>query len=161
MSQGNSIKVKALILLMVFSLNTVVGFACAIGLDTEFNSKHHDKEKKHQHTNNITEHRHDDGTIHHHHDNTSSNNHHENPDTQSEDKDDCCSDGVIKFNQADKNITNTIKANFSNPIVTTIFYVLFINHFPSFSKTINGKALDRWPSLPPPDIRVSIQSFQI
>jgi hypothetical protein len=40
-----SIQLKAAFLLVVFSINTVVGFACAVGLDMGFNTKHHEDEQ--------------------------------------------------------------------------------------------------------------------
>jgi len=41
MNQKRSIQFKAAFLLIAFSLNTVIGFACAVGLDMGFNSHHH------------------------------------------------------------------------------------------------------------------------
>lgn len=160
MYQAGFIKLKAIILLMVFSLNTVIGFACAVGIDMGFNSKHHGKEKKHQHGNDASEHHHTDGTIHHHEASVLGN-HYINSEIQSEDKNNCCNDNVIKFEQLDKSIANAVTVNFSNPSLVAVIHVLHLNYLPSISKITNGKSIDRWCSLPPPDIRVSIQSFQI
>ena len=52
-----SIQLKAAFLLVVFGLNTLVGFACAVGVDMSFNSSHHDEEA-------IEVHVHADGTKH-------------------------------------------------------------------------------------------------
>ena len=41
MKSPASIKLKAAFALIVFSLNTVVGFACFAGLDMGYNSTHH------------------------------------------------------------------------------------------------------------------------
>ncbi|SIO50913.1 hypothetical protein [Chitinophaga niabensis] len=55
MKLSRTIQLKAVFLLAVFTLNTMVGFACAVGLDLGFNSKHH---------------HHEEGTtLHHHQDN--------------------------------------------------------------------------------------------
>lgn len=40
-----SIQIKASLLLTVFAINTVVGFACSVGVDMGFNTKHHGKEE--------------------------------------------------------------------------------------------------------------------
>ena len=37
-----SIKFKAIFLTIIFLLNTVVGFACTVGIDMGFNRGHHD-----------------------------------------------------------------------------------------------------------------------
>lgn len=52
MKRSKTIQLKAVFLLAVFILNTMVGFACAVGLDMGFNSKHH---------------HHKEGTTLHHH----------------------------------------------------------------------------------------------
>lgn len=45
MIKNFSIQIKAAFLLTVFTMNTVVGFACSIGLNMGFNSNHHPDEK--------------------------------------------------------------------------------------------------------------------
>ena len=45
MKAFNSIKIKAALLLVVFSLNTIVGFACSIGVDKVFAASDPHKEK--------------------------------------------------------------------------------------------------------------------
>ncbi|WP_343304132.1 hypothetical protein AAHN97_21405 [Chitinophaga niabensis] len=52
MKTSRTIQLKAVFLLAVFTLNTMLGFACAVGLDMGFNSKHH---------------HHKEGTTLHHH----------------------------------------------------------------------------------------------
>ncbi|HEY5631199.1 MAG TPA: hypothetical protein VIR31_03660, partial [Nitrososphaeraceae archaeon] len=42
-------KIRALALLTVFSLNTVAGFACSVGVDMGYNAHHHEHGKKHLH----------------------------------------------------------------------------------------------------------------
>jgi len=55
MKSNKVIQLKAVFLLAVFILNTMVGFACAVGMDMGFNSKHH--------------HHKEGTTLHHHQDN--------------------------------------------------------------------------------------------
>lgn len=43
MKRNKSIKLKAAILLIVFVLNTILGFACSVGLDMGFNHHHHEE----------------------------------------------------------------------------------------------------------------------
>ena len=57
-----STKLKAAFLLMVFALNTVVGFACSMGMDMGFNTKHHDN----QEATEAVVHVHNDGKKHVH-----------------------------------------------------------------------------------------------
>lgn len=55
MKSNKTIQLKAVFLLAVFTLNTLVGFACAVGLDMGFNSKHHHHKEGttlHQHQDN-------------------------------------------------------------------------------------------------------------
>src|SRR6266496_5840278 len=111
-----SIQIKALILLSVFSLNTMISFACSMGLDMRFDC--HDHEEG---SGTLDEHFHSDKKTHlhiidfsydadklHHHDNESN-----------EDKDDCCCDEITKFNLLDK--THTSFAQFD-----AIFFNAFI-----------------------------------
>jgi hypothetical protein len=147
--KDNSIKLKAAFLLTAFSLNTIVGFACAVGLNMGFNSHLHGKEAKEaqgfiQHHNKS-----------HHHDKA---NHHRSKDG----KDNCCNDKVIRLEQVDKAIppsSNTV----INPELITIFIFSLCNtdgvhaaqHIP------NIKYFVRNYHPPIPDIRIAIQSFQI
>ena len=41
MSTSIYIQLKAALLLLVFGLNTIIGFACAVGVDMGFNTSHH------------------------------------------------------------------------------------------------------------------------
>ena len=96
--KGNiSIQLKAAFLIIVFSMNTVIGFACAMGVDMGFNSKHHhDDDKEAMETAvpvNGKEHQHHDEEAKHHHDSK-----------EDLEKGGCCKDGVIKFQNLDKNL---------------------------------------------------------
>ena len=76
MNKNISIQAKAAFLITVFSLNTIIGFACAIGIDMGFNATHHHEEegiqaplhihadgKKHVHENGSAKH-HDEKSDH-------------------------------------------------------------------------------------------------
>lgn len=64
MKNNISIQLKALLLLIVFSSNTVVGIACSVGADMWFNiTHHHDDDGKV-----VSVHVHADGKKHQHHD---------------------------------------------------------------------------------------------
>ena len=104
-------------LLLVFSLNTVVGFACSMGMDLRFSASHHKEEatspavhihadgKKHQHekeTAKIPVHVHADGKKHVHAKTEPIK--HDQEKRSEKSKDDCCSDGVLKIQQLDKNL---------------------------------------------------------
>ena len=136
---------------MVFSLNIIIGFACAMGLDMGFNSHHVDEE--------ITiadnhSHHHDQS---HHHD-EADNDHNKSKDG----KDNCCNDKVMKFTQLDKSVPQS-----SNPVINPVFLTAFVSSFyhvdvlHSSNVTTNIKPFVR--STPPTisDIRIVIQSFQI
>ena len=112
MNRNLSIQIKAAFLLLVFGLSTVVGFACAIGIDMGFNSSHHHDEvasKVHVHA---------DGKKQHHQDKVS-NHHDDNEDTSQ--KDDCCNGKVVKISQADKAVVQ------SNSFFKTIFFTALIS----------------------------------
>ncbi|HEY5370776.1 MAG TPA: hypothetical protein VIJ75_17455 [Hanamia sp.] len=150
MNSNKSIQYKAAFLLIAFSLNTVIGFACAVGLDMGFNSHHHE-ENVIENTENIhhdkSHHHGDDEDVHHHNANS--------------EKDNCCNGGVMKFQKVDKAISSS--ANMINPV----FFASFANSFynidilSSSNKTENTKYFVRSNHPPIPDIRIAIQSFQI
>jgi hypothetical protein len=56
MTQQRKNKIRAIILLTVFSLNTVAGFACSIGMNMGYNAHHHEAhcqahlQKDHRHS---------------------------------------------------------------------------------------------------------------
>ncbi|MFN0082803.1 MAG: HYC_CC_PP family protein [Ferruginibacter sp.] len=148
MSKALSIQLKAAFLLIIFSLNMFVGFACAVGVDMGFNTTHYHEEE-------ATEvHVHADGKKHHH--------------EKAEDKhshkggnDDCCNDKVIKLSQADKAVPQTAKL--LSPVFFTAFVVTYYNINISYPSQVNtsNKYFVRGHHPPIPDIRIAIQSFQI
>lgn len=170
MKYSRSIKIKALVLSAVFSLNTVVGFACSIGLDLGYNRSHHKKEvietpeQSHENTCHHQHkpvevkkatHNHDDGVGHSHHNDLQK----EESDSKDLPADDCCSNEVYKFNDLAKNITQQKTEN--------KFPVLSVIPHSFFSQVVSGISeipllhFSRFLFPPPPDILVSIQKFQI
>ncbi len=162
MKQNISIQLKAAFLLIVFSLNTVIGFACAIGIDMGFNSKHHHDEFETKEAVHI----HEDGKKHVHHEQKeshSASHHHDevnNLDNAGNDSDNCCNDQVTKFEQIDKAIPHSSAVN---PIFFTAFISSFYNIdiLVASQITKSTKYFVRGHHPPIPDILIAIQRFQI
>ncbi len=150
MKVKRSIQFKAAFLMIVFSLNTLIGFSCAIGMDMGFNiNHHHDKEQtaSMQMHSSVENHSHDEAINNHH--------------SSKEGKDNCCNGGVLKFNQLDKSFPGSF--NNINPVFLTTFLSSFYNSGVLFQslETSAIKYFVRSYHPPIPDIRVAIQSFQI
>ncbi|MGN6541494.1 MAG: HYC_CC_PP family protein [Ginsengibacter sp.] len=150
MNRKKSIQLKAAFLLIAFSLNTVIGFACSVGLDMGFNSHHHEEsatetEGIHQHYKKSNHH--DEADVHHH--------------TTNNDKDNCCNDSVMKFQKVDKALASSI--NIISPVFFTSFIASFyhIDILSSNNSISTIKYFVRSYHPPIPDIRIAIQSFQI
>ena len=152
MKRTRSIQLKALFLLAVFSLNTMVGFACAAGLNMGFNTRHHHREEA---VSPGISHHHHEGATHHHDEGASK------AQKTGEDNN-CCNDGVIKFSQVDKLLAHAVNTGIELPIMLAPLHFLYQSHLSSISQGHSQ-------SLPAPrpyvagsrGIRVSIQSFQI
>jgi len=160
MRRNRSIQLKAAFLLIVFSLNTIVGFACSTGIDMRFNTKHH-----HEETTEASVHVHADGKKHMHHKEASNhphdkaaNDYHKSKD----EKDNCCNDGVIKIIQLDKAVPQSV-----NVVLHPVFFTALLSSFyyidTLYSSYVNTsiKHFVRSYHPPIPDIRIAIQSFQI
>lgn len=159
MKRRISIQLKAAFLVAVFSLNTIIGFACAVGIDMGFNSSHyHDEE-----ATEIAVHIHADGKKHIHHE---AKKHHDEPDNDhhktKENKDNCCNDKVIKFNEVDKSFSHSLNTSIHS-IFSTFFTASFYNIDVFYTSFINTNIKYFVRSYHPPisDIRIQIQSFQI
>ena len=144
-----SIQIKAALLIIVFGLNTAVGFACAMGIDFKAAPKNETgkAEKIHVHAN---------GKKHHHH----------NPaqklpqKNEQHKKDDCCTDKVIKFQNIDKNITQGYKHVFTTPVLVPMLSNLIDNNIYT-SPIAPAKYVVRNFHPPPCSILITIQRFQI
>jgi hypothetical protein len=164
MKKNISIQFKAALLLAVFGLNTVVGFACAIGIDMGFNSKHHHQEESTE----AVVHIHSDGKKHLHYEKKDAHQHnkthqhdqdktHHNP---KDGKDNCCNDLVLKFGQTDKSVPHSL--NIVHPPFLVAFFNVFYNvTLPYFDVVKDIKQFVRNYHPPIADIRIAIQSFQI
>ncbi len=150
---------------MLFALNTVVGFACSVGVNMGFNTKHHDGEKATE----AVVHVHKDGKKHVHqeknekqshdksHSHDQAHNHHE----KSDNKGNCCNDKVNSFQQLDKSVPQTV--NVVHPFFFTAFVSIYYNIdiLPHADIIKDIKPFVRSNHPPIADIRIAIQSFQI
>ena len=147
-------KGKALFLLIVFLLNTVVGFACALHLSSNFDSSEVEAHKHGTHT-------------------------HSNDDDHSVDKatssllkftslqnltakeQACCKDDVNAFNSLTKNISSAGNTTLKIPVYFILpqFFSPYVQVVYARSKTKIYSKYRKPPS--PVDIRVSISSFLI
>ena len=146
MNQRVVIKIKAALLLIVFSLNTIIGFACAMGADMGFNSKHHHDKKEATRT---VVHVHANGKKHQH------------SAKEGPEKDGCCNDGVVRFQNLDKslnqNIVTALNASFLTALISNYFGIAV----PESITVGTNRQILQFFHPPPPDIRILIQSFQI
>jgi hypothetical protein len=134
MANRRKYKIVSVFLLAVFSLNTIVGFACAVGIDMGFNSKHHHDEEA------------TDQTTHHH--------------KSGDKKHNCCNDEVAQLLQIDKSVPQSL--NIIHPIFLIAFFDTFNNiSLPSFDIVKDIKQFVRSYHPPISNIRIAIQSFQI
>jgi hypothetical protein len=148
-----SIQLKAAILLFVFGLNTIVGFACSVGFDMGFNTHHHDEE-----ATEVTVHIHADGKEHHHPVKAEKHHHSEKGDSK---KDNCCNDSVVKLSQLDQAVPQ------SAALIAPLYFSAFITSYNYFLTLFISPVIikDRYfaRNYHPPisDIRIALQSFQI
>jgi len=154
-----SIQFKAAFLIIVFSLNTLIGFACAVGIDMHFNSSHHDEAEE---AAEAIVHVHADGKKHIHHEAAKHHDEADNDHNKKGGKDNCCNDKVIKFNEVDKSASHSLNASFS-PIFFTTFLASSYNINIFYTSYIDTgiKYFVRCYHPPISDIRIQIQSFQI
>lgn len=166
MKKNKSIQFKAAFLLIVFSLNTIIGFACAIGMDMDFSARHHLEEatepsvhvhadgKKHVHQK---EHTHHNEVSNHHHDEAAN-----GFNKYTSEKDNCCTDAVVKIAQSDKLVpqsADTVRHPFFFTAFISSFYYLDALYALHIDTRIKQFVRSYHP--PIPDIRIAIQSFQI
>lgn len=119
---------------MVFILNTMVGFACAVG--TEFNHNHNESIK------------------HHHHNEVSDK-------KGTHDDDDCCNKNVVKFSQLDKLLIQSVETGIQLPVTFVFLHTFYLSYSSPFAIVNQQFRVIRHYTPKTPDIRVSIRSFQI
>jgi len=163
MKRNSSIQLKAAFLLIVFAMNTVVGLACAVGVDMSFNTKHHDEEQEiktpvHVHANGHKhEHKKEAGKHKHEHGNEA--NKHKHVEKKAPAKEGCCTDEVVKFQNVEKNLAAKI-------VIDAPAFVAILSTFPginlyNITKAFPQKSIVPFFYPPPPDILISIQKFQV
>ena len=157
MKTCSSIQYKAAFLTIVFLLNTIVGFACAVGTEMDFNREHH-KEQKTVHS---SEHTHKNNKPHDHaqHDHDKSVADHHEPKSS---KDNCCKEEVAKLTKADK----LYQPGFDYSLLSLSFFILpstvyRIGNLGIYPVNIPNAYFVRHCRPPIPDVRIAIQSFQI
>lgn len=150
MTRNITIQLKAVFLLAVFGLNTVTGFACAMGVDMGFNAHHHDEE--------VSVLDHTDGKKHQHHDEAEE---HQNDKKDASKKDDCCSNKVVKLIQTDKAVPQS--SSIISPVFLTAFISVYYQVAVLYPSQVTGNTRYFARSYHPPisNIRIAIQSFQI
>jgi len=155
MKKITSIQLKAAFLLTIFTLNIVVGFACAIGMDMGFNTHHHHHDEEME----AMEHVHADGSKHFHHNEAIS--HHDEANNQDSKDDNCCKDKVTGLTLLDKSVPQSYSG--IHPVFFTAFLASYynINLLPHTDIVRDIKQFVRSYHPPIPDIRIAIQSFQI
>ena len=154
MKRISSIQFKAAFLLLVFALNTAIGFACSVGIELGLNLTHHHDEE----TTRVSLHVHADGKKHQHHDKAVK--HHNDSKTDSE-KSGCCNDNVIKFQNLDKSLTQNTIVVITVPVFAAILSSFFgVDIFKQVQVSEQKYIFDCFHP-PPQDIRILIQRFQI
>ena len=174
MKRKITIQLKAAFLLLVFGLNTIVGFACSLGLNMSFNASHHKEDlsapaihihangKKHVHTKATTKpaiHVHADGKKHQH-DSEPLKHHPEEKETSKNDKKGCCNDDVLQFQNLDKNLNQNVKTVIDVPAMVAILSIFSGIELFKTSATSQLSAI-RYLFPPPPNIRIVIHRFQV
>ncbi|MEJ7768252.1 MAG: hypothetical protein WKF89_10615 [Chitinophagaceae bacterium] len=161
MNEQFFIKFKAAFLLLVFALNTVVGFACQMGADLIINSTPHPGKVRNKEVVHIHKH----GKLHKHKE-TSRNDvqaHHHMPRNQTAPKnntENCCNNAVMNFDQPDK--STVLSFTLSSPVYfTTLITSFLVQDITFFNVPSPSRRFAQSHHPPIPDIRVAIRSFQI
>ncbi|MEO7212005.1 MAG: hypothetical protein ABIX36_04345 [Mucilaginibacter sp.] len=157
-------KSKALLLLFIFLLNTVTGFACALRMsihEQEETTEHHDTSAE------VTDHHHngDEATEHHHeHRKLSQLLAHEEPlftGTAMANNDPCCQGAVNNFNTLAKVTPQSSHIILLAPFTYIGTYHQFFLKLVSVSLTNQFVSIDGRRRPPTYPIRIALQSFQI
>jgi hypothetical protein len=161
---STSIKLKAAILMVVFAQNTIVAFACSLGVDMGYNSGHHEDSN----TAEAVVHIHKDGKKHVHyekkkHSHAESSHHGKTAHEPQKENDNgnCCSDDTVGFDRLDKSVPKQV--TIIHPFFAATLFIVFykIDLSPHFGIVKDIRQFARSYHPPIPDIRIAIQSFQI
>ncbi|MCK9403993.1 MAG: hypothetical protein M0Q26_11395 [Chitinophagaceae bacterium] len=152
MTSSRFIQFKAAFLLVVFTLNIMVGFACSMGVDMGFNASHHRGDAAR-----ASVHIHKDGKRHEHKPGTVKKHNSADKETASN-KGDCCKEKVVQLQTSDK-VLNAVQATLQAPVFNLSSFLKR-----SFINTVKG-VMQKYIACqfhpPPCDIRIQIRSFQI
>lgn len=150
MFHSNHIRIKAFFLITVFSLSTLAGFACSVGIDLGYNDNHHSAQSHQEHSENVVS-----GGLHHYA-------HAVEKNSPSPESKDCCSNEVIQITQLDKRTAP------EQPTLKTPFFTHLLSAFYMYADKIFDQRQGRDLTAvylsgfsPHTDIRIAIQSFQI
>jgi hypothetical protein len=159
MTQQQKNRIKALFFSLVFSLNTLAGFACSVGVDMMNITPHHEHGKSNHHENAKGQHKHHNHDQHHHHGDIKS-----SADSNSTTpNDDCCTHEVAKFTLLDKAVAEYI-IHLQVPVFLLAFTSTFLSqviHESEVAVNSRFQFVRRSCFLNDIDLRIAIQSFQI
>lgn len=143
-------KVRALVLLTVFSLNTIAGFACSVGVDMGYNHHHLGEKPLHKHS-----HKQEMGNIHKYHLSTD-----KFKDAHS--IDDCCSNDVTQFALLDKSVGDN-NIHLEAPVILAFATTFFLQNINESGLGVNTRIqfVRRSCFLNDIDIQTAIRRFQI
>ena len=135
-------------------MNIAVGFACSLGLDFKF-----DRSTQAEVNQVVLGHNHADNE-HHDHSHIKVSDHQSTNQTKEKDKDDCCNDEVLKFQNIDKNLNQKTRSAIGSLswVVNRLSYLnpyVFDTYMTPHLQIINYL----FPS--GPDILIAFQRFQI
>jgi len=145
-------KSKAIFLLVIFLLNTVVGFACALGTEEIHDNDNHSHTKAAVHEHKDHQHNHAKG---HEHQMTST------PGLDPLKEDPCCKKVVNELTIQSKLIPETAKVLVNLPVIWLANYPYTLLVPTSSIERGQSGYIDHRYRPPNEDIRISIQSFQI
>ena len=164
MKKNSSIRLKAAFLLIVFSLNIVLVFACSIGINMGYNKSHHPDEMaainhnqdESQHMTQKMEVSHKLSMAHSHDTEIADHNQSEKS------KNDCCTDEAAQFARMDKMAPKPIDFNLQPAFfAANLSSFRYFNIFSTLETLPYGKYYIRGHHPPIPEIRLAIQSFQV
>ena len=142
--------------MVVFALNTLIGFACSVGVDMGFNSQHHNHGKSTE----AMMHKSKVAKLHAHHHSTEQSNE-GNDDMPAGKKKDCCTGEVKQFHDLDKSVPNV--KTLVHPVFLTTFTATYfhLELLPRVVRVKDVRAFVQHNHPPIGDLRIVIQSFQI
>jgi len=163
MTKSKLVPIKAIMLLIVFLLNTVTGFACAIGIDMGFNASQQTPEIQANHNGTLTNHGHEHGAgIQHQHVDLGSHQDKDHHQEQDGKKENCCKDAVAKLTASSKLTQRTDNLSQLSALfilLPSIIHRQFLSvRLPS---NVPNAYFTQHCRSPISDVRIAIQSFQI